>query len=195
MKSRTRPAQVPILWDVRLPRIEALSHALGRHVRAGDLDAALGRAPKAGDRVDQLALAVAVHPRERRRSLPRGRRRRRRGRRRGRARRARSGPRPGAAARPARTASSRPGAAPRGRPSSREPRLGGALAGDRLDLLPAPEDRDPVGDLEHLVELVADEDDRQALVRERAQDLEQLLASCGVSTAVGSSRIRMSALR
>ena len=58
-------AQVPILWNVRFAGIEGLSHALGHHVGAGDLDAALGRAPKAGDRVDQLALAVAVHARER----------------------------------------------------------------------------------------------------------------------------------
>ena len=47
-------------------------------------------------------------------------------------------------------------------------------AGQRVDRLAAPQDRDPVGDLEHLVQLVADEDDRHALARERAQDLEQL---------------------
>ncbi len=37
----------------------------------------------------------------------------------------------------------------------RERLLGSALARHRLDRLPAPQDRDPVGDLEHLVELVA----------------------------------------
>ena len=44
----------------------------------------------------------------------------------------------------------------------------------RLDELAAPKDGDAVGDLEHLVELVADEDDRQPLARERAEDPEQL---------------------
>ena len=39
---------------------------------------------------------------------------------------------------------------------------------------PAPEDGDPVGDLEHLVQLVADEDDRHALALEALEDPEQL---------------------
>ncbi len=56
-----------------------------------------------------------------------------------------------------------------GRPSGRQ----------RLDLLPAPQHRHPVGDLEHLVQLVADEDDRHPLLRERAEDLEQLLGLLG----------------
>ena len=42
---------------------------------------------------------------------------------------------------------------------------------DRLDLLPAAEDGDPVRDLQHLVELVGDEDDRFALVGKAADDL------------------------
>ena len=46
-----------------------------------------------------------------------------------------------------------------------------ALADD----LAAPDDRDPVGDLEDLVELVADEDDAVALGGEPPQDLEDLL--------------------
>ena len=46
-----------------------------------------------------------------------------------------------------------------------------ALADD----LAAPDDRDPVGDLEDLVELVADEDDAVALGREAPEDLEDLL--------------------
>ena len=46
--------------------------------------------------------------------------------------------------------------------------------GTRRDDLPATQDRDPVGDLEHLVELVGDEDHGQALANERAQDLEEL---------------------
>jgi hypothetical protein len=46
-----------------------------------------------------------------------------------------------------------------------------ALADD----LAAPDDRDPVGDLEDLVQLVADEDDRVALGGEPLEDLEDLL--------------------
>ena len=46
------------------------------------------------------------------------------------------------------------------------------------DLAP-PDDRDPVGDLEDLVELVADEDDAVALGGEAAQDREDLLGLLG----------------
>ena len=99
------------------------------------------------------------------------------------------------------------GLARRGAPSSRpqqhlatDHQLGEALlgrpgGGQRLDELAAPQDGDAVGDLEHLVQLVADEDDRHALAYEGLEDPEELLASWGVSTAVGSSRIRMSACR
>ena len=52
--------------------------------------------------------------------------------------------------------------------------LGGTLARQRLDLLASPENGHPVGDLEHLVQLVADEDDGHALAGERAQDPEEL---------------------
>ena len=48
-----------------------------------------------------------------------------------------------------------------------------ALADD----LAAPDDRDPVRDLEDLVQLVADEDDAVALGRQAPQDLEDLLRS------------------
>ena len=49
------------------------------------------------------------------------------------------------------------------------------LRGDPLADDPAPpDDRDPIGDLEDLVELVADEDDRVALRREPTQDGEDL---------------------
>ena len=53
--------------------------------------------------------------------------------------------------------------------------LGRARRGQRVDLLPAPQDGDPVGDVGHLVQLVADEDDRLALLGEAADDREQLL--------------------
>ena len=52
--------------------------------------------------------------------------------------------------------------------------LGGALARNGLDRLAAAEHGDAVGDLEHLAELVRDEDDRDALAPQRAQDLEQV---------------------
>ncbi len=49
----------------------------------------------------------------------------------------------------------------------------------RADDLAAPDDRDPVGDLEDLVQLVADEDDRVALVGQPTQDREDLLGLLG----------------
>ena len=57
----------------------------------------------------------------------------------------------------------------------REARLRRALRRQGLDQLAAPEHGDPVGDLEHLVELVRDEDDRLAALGEAADDLEELL--------------------
>ena len=56
-----------------------------------------------------------------------------------------------------------------------ERRLGRALAGHRLDLLAAAQHGDPVGDLEHLVQLVADEDDRLPVRLQAADDLEELV--------------------
>jgi len=58
---------------------------------------------------------------------------------------------------------------------AREPCLGRALRRHRVDDLAAAERRDPVGDLEHLVQLVRDEDDRLALVFQSANDLEEFL--------------------
>jgi hypothetical protein len=58
---------------------------------------------------------------------------------------------------------------------AREPGLRPPLARDRLDELATAQDADPVGDLEHLVQLVADEDDRLPLRRQLVDDLEQLL--------------------
>ena len=81
-----------------------------------------------------------------------------------RGRRGRGGPRPRAATSPGcaggfstRSSTSRPTIA---RASDV---LGRALARHGLDLLAAPQHGDPVGDLEHLVQLVADEDDRLAV--------------------------------
>ena len=56
----------------------------------------------------------------------------------------------------------------------REALLGRPLGGQRLDSLTATEHRDAVGNLGHLVELVADEDDRFALRGQSADDLEEL---------------------
>ena len=56
----------------------------------------------------------------------------------------------------------------------REPLLGRTRDGKRLDELAAAQHSDAIGDLEHLVQLVADEDDRHALAREVPEDGEQL---------------------
>ena len=79
--------------------------------------------------------------------------------------------------------------------ASRERVLGRAGAGHAADLLAAAQHRRPVADLEHLVQLVADEDDRLAVRLEALTIANSSVASCGVSTAVGSSRIRISAPR
>ena len=57
----------------------------------------------------------------------------------------------------------------------REVVLVGLRRNARADDLASPDDGDPVGDLEDLVELVADEDDRVALGGEAPEDLEDLL--------------------
>ena len=56
-----------------------------------------------------------------------------------------------------------------------EARLRGALGRQGLDQLAAAQDGDPVGDVEHLVQLVRDEDHRLAARREAADHLEELL--------------------
>ena len=53
--------------------------------------------------------------------------------------------------------------------------LVGLRRNPRAHHLAPPDDRDPVGDLEHLVQLVADEDDRVTLGGEASEDLEDLL--------------------
>ena len=143
---------------------------------AGDDDPARGGLAQAGDRVDELALAVAVHARD-----------------------ADDLARAHLEARRPRTASS-PRSSTTCRSVDREQRLAGlagalldaqehlapdhepreallgrALPRDGLDRLAAPEHGDPVGDLEHLVQLVRDEDDRLPLGLERLDDLEELL--------------------
>ena len=70
-----------------------------------------------------------------------------------------------------------------------------ALARHGVDLLALAEDGDPIRDLEHLVQLVADEDDRLPVGLERPEDREELARLLRVRTAVGSSRMRISARR
>jgi len=57
----------------------------------------------------------------------------------------------------------------------RQARLRRYHAGQGLDAATTPQNGDPVRDIEHFAQLVADEDDRQALADEYAQSLEQLL--------------------
>ena len=57
---------------------------------------------------------------------------------------------------------------------AREPLLRRALSGNRVDRPPTSKDGDAICDLEHLVQLVADEDDRHALALEISQDGEEL---------------------
>ena len=62
---------------------------------------------------------------------------------------------------------------------ARQPGLGGARARHGVDGLAAPQHGDPVGDLEHLAELVRDEDDGGAVGGQLADDPEQLLGLLG----------------
>ena len=132
-------------------------------------------APQAGDRVDELGLPVAVDAGDARRSRPPRPRSERP--------RTASSPRSSCTTRSSHTrrawagfagglldaqddvaADHEPGEARLGRPRGRLGR----------DVLAPPQDGDPVGDVQHLVELVGDEDDRRSLGREAAQDLREL---------------------
>ena len=62
---------------------------------------------------------------------------------------------------------------------TREALLGRALGGHGVDLLAAPQHGHPVGDLEHLTELVADEHDGCAVGLERVEHLEELVRLLG----------------
>ena len=87
----------------------------------------------------------------------------------------------------------RPGAAasPPGRPSPRRSRAGaGAATSSSATLRPARSTTTRPAQAHHLVELVADEEDRRARrAASRCSVANRPSASCGVSTAVGSSRI------
>ena len=96
-----------------------------------------------------------------------------------------------------RAAPSRPAAARGGRPSARRapPAMVSAVV-ERRHHLAAAHHRDAVGDGHDLAQLVGDEDDGLALVLAAAARMRNSWsASGGVSTPVGSSRIRISAPR
>ena len=168
-------ATMPILGDVADSRVEALLAALARHVLPADDNRPVRGVPEAGDRVHELALAVAVDPREPDdlasahleadpthrleaafvedvQILDREQRLRRL---------------PRALLDPEQHLAADH--------QAREALLGRALLRDGLDRLAAPKHGDAVGDLEHLVELVRDEDDRLPLGLEGFDDLEELL--------------------
>ena len=169
-------AAVAVLGDVAdagrraLPRTPA-----PRDVPAVDADRPAAPGAQAGDRLDQLALAVVVDagdaPRSRRRApsrtSPRTAGRPRSSRRRGRATSSSGSP----AARRALLDAEEHVAADH-QPGEAAPPC--ALGLDRLDLAPAAQHGHAVGDLEDLGELVGDEDDRRALRLQRAQDAEEL---------------------
>ena len=168
------PAPVPVLRDVTQPVLEERVRARAGQVLAGDGDRARARLAQAGDRVDQLGLPVAVDAGDRddlagadaerhaanrleaaivvdvkvvdlQQHVARLRRR---------------------------LVDAKQHVAADHHP--RQQRLGRARAVDRVDLAPAPQHGDAVGDLEHLVQLVRDEDDGHPLCDEALEDLEQL---------------------
>ena len=189
-------APLPVLGNVAEPGLEVPVSARGRDVLAGDRHASRRR-PCAGPSSRRSARSARCRRcRRARRSRRPGRRARGRAPSRSRGRRTRAGPSTSSSvSRRIRRAllDAQQHLAPDHQAG--EALLGRAGRRQRLDLLAAPQHGDPVGDLGHLVQLVADEDDRLPLLGEAADDLEQLPASCGVSTAVGSSSTRMSALR
>ena len=56
-------------------------------------------------------------------------------------------------------------------------------------------DADPVGQVEHVVDVVADQEDADALVLELPDEVADLAVSAGPRAAVGSSMIRIRALK
>ena len=174
VKSRTSPRRCRSSGNVPDSLVESLARRVARDVLAGDLDhAALGlRQP--GERVDQLGLAVAVDPGDAddlsRAHLERD---------------VANGRQP-ALVEDIEVLHLEQGLPGLGRllvhleedlpPDHQlgQLLLGRAFTRKRLDHLAAAENRHPVGDVEHLVQLVADEDDGHALLGEGAQDPEQL---------------------
>ena len=185
----------PVLGHVADPGLERRPRVAVPHPLALDADRALRARPQPRDRLGELALAVAgdagdggdlARPDGQRDALDRG------------AAAVAVGPDVRRARAPARSRAAR---APRGstmldvaadhqRRERLRRRVGGLHGGERL---PGAEHGDAVRDRLHLVQLVRDEDDRPPLGGHLARVTNRLSASSGVSTAVGSSRIRMRA--
>ena len=66
---------------------------------------------------------------------------------------------------------------------------------DRADELALVHDADPVGQVEHVVDVVADQEDADALLLELRISSRTWAVSAGPSAAVGSSMIRILALK
>ena len=176
VKSSTSPRRWRSSGMWPRPASKCSRRAVARDVLARRARSSRLRPPQAGDRVDRARSGRCRRRRRCRRSRPRGPRARRRAPSRGRGRRGRAGPRPRAAARPASAGAlldPKQHLAPDHQP--REALLGRALArAASRSTLPRRSTRDPVGDLEHLVQLVADEDDRHPLALEAREDREEL---------------------
>ena len=164
-----------ILRDVPDAGPGGLARRRVRQLDARQLDAALVRGAHARDGLDQLALAVAVDAGDAH-DLAGGDLHRE----------AAHGVEPAVVAHPQLAYREHVGARMRGAARDVEQHLAahhqlgqaalaGALPVDRRDLLAAPQHRDAVGHLEHLVQLVRDQDHRGAAGHERAQHGEQLV--------------------
>ena len=170
-----QPAALAVLRYVPEPGVEDLVGAVVRHVAPLDDDSAGGGPPQAGDRVDQLGLAVSVHSRDAD-DLARA-----------------NGARHSANGLQAagvghmdvleleerRSPGSLGGLSTRSSTSRptiifASPSRVAPSRGTVPTACAAPQDGDPVGDLQYLTELVRDEDDRHPLPAEVLEDAEQL---------------------
>ena len=168
-----------IARDVSEPRLVELPRPPARHVGAEHRDGAAGGLPQSGDRLDQLVLAIASDAGDAERlacpnleidaaedfapAVVLG---------------SEAGHRQDDAGRVRLATIGRELDVPADHELSQV--LFVRRAWDPLaDDLAAPDDRDPIGDLEDLVQLVADEDDRMPLRGKPAQDSEDLLRLLG----------------
>jgi len=169
------PAELPVLWNVALAGIERVARVCARDVLVSYTDTPCSRLAEAGERVDQLCLAVPVDPCQPHDlagthlegNVADG---------------LQAPVVPDCEACDAQERLARLSwllldpeehLAADHQPSER---LGGrALAGQCVDLLASSQDGDAVGDPEHLVQLVTDEDDGHALSGQGAQDCKELL--------------------
>ncbi len=169
-----QPAQLAILGDVRQAGVAGRAHAAAADLLAGDGDPARLCVAQPRDRLHQLVLAVAVDARQRHDLA------------------AADGERQVpdrlqvAVVAHAQVLDLEHGRAELGvrlvhpqqhlaaHHQAREALLGRACGRHRVDLLAPAQHGHAVGDLQHLAELVADEHDRNTVVAQRPQHLEQL---------------------